>query len=159
MLDPEIVLQPFQRSQAVFVEPNYLEIGKTLKIDQNSSLFVTQVHLGGFLGILVVFDGDGVPRVGLYLLLDRLVLGEQQTHSLVHQLYNINFYLKCNQSAGGGFSSSAFLFYSSSSLFFSSSPAFHLSSACLKARNFTLFVMGILFILFSFRFALIVSKR
>ena len=94
----------------------------------------------------MVFDRNCVPRIGFYLMLERLVLSKQETHSLVHQLYNINFYLKCIQSAAGGFSSSAFLFYSSYNLFFLSSAAFHLSSACLKALNFTLFVMLILFI-------------
>lgn len=54
---------------------------------------------------------------------------------------------------------SALSFYACSILFFYSYAAFHISSACLKALSFTLFVMFILFILWRRKLALIMSNK
>lgn len=90
VLDSEALLQPLERSEPIVIEPDSLQIGKELKVDQDGGLQTPHVQLGCLLGLLVIFDGDGVPGVALHLLSLRSVLGEEVVHGLVHSVIQYN---------------------------------------------------------------------
>lgn len=61
------------------------------EVDKDGGLATAKMDLCCLFGLLGVFDGDDVPRIGLDLLLLWLVLAQQGAHRLLHMVVIILF--------------------------------------------------------------------
>lgn len=67
MLESEVLLQAFESSKVVVVQPQDFQVGKVIKVDKDGGLAIAEMHLCGLLGLFEVFDGNDVPWIGLDL--------------------------------------------------------------------------------------------
>lgn len=84
MLESEVLLQTFESSKMVVVQPEDFKVGKVIKVDKDGGLAIAKMHLCGLLGLFEVFDGNDVPWIGLDFVQQGLMLSQQMVHSLVH---------------------------------------------------------------------------